>query len=465
MDPINENKTAEAFPFESLYRLRHVRTPQFDSKSDFNAQSYDNRTRISSIASALQSKLGFFKTRLSSNLFLSGDFSWLVKTAVSGNSSSLLAKSMNGADEKAYSFKIDLLATSRTVQSKRLVSRETTQFSSGNYSYTMTVGNESFSIDLNVDNEADDPLSNRDLLVDIERSINNLGAGITAQLEDVQIRDYNPYRENAIKKLSYLTVKNDNTGDDVDFSLSDTDGEIIDTLKLNQVYQFGAENQYRVNGQVFSSDSNNVVIASDTLGAYLLQNTEPDQILKVNVKQGRNVLSDELIQIIDDHNTLMEWIDENESIISPTLKVQLFKGLSSLATKDQTVTVERFETRPGEEAEEEPSGFGTKLNIENHNTIDNSLKEIGLTLNSDGTIDIGDKFSKAVASDLLKVHQALAGENGLFTRIAQSIETIHGRQEDYFVFSFNSILSYSPEGTDRQSIYKENSSSIINLFA
>ncbi|MFA5906597.1 MAG: hypothetical protein WC836_21895, partial [Desulfobacula sp.] len=62
MDSINEKKAAEPFPFESLRRLQNFISPENEKESDYTTRSYDNRTRISDVASSLRSKLGYFQT-------------------------------------------------------------------------------------------------------------------------------------------------------------------------------------------------------------------------------------------------------------------------------------------------------------------------------------------------------------------------------------------------------------------
>ncbi len=467
MDSINENKVTEPFPFESLRRFRNTVAPDIDKTSQFSARSYDNRGRISDVAAALQSKLGYFQTRLSSSAFLSDAFSWQVKTAKSSDSSILLAKASSDAGEKDYSLNIDSLATARTAVSEHLVSDEVTEFETGTYSYTLTLDSETYSIDVDVENSDEAPLTNRSVLRDLERSINNLGIDVTARLVDTKVRDYNPYRENAYKDMSYLVISGVSTGDEIDFSLADTSGTLIEDLNLDRITQFGLENQYEVNGVSQSFDSNDITIESGRVGGYLLGITGLGENVQVNVKQGRTALSTELTQVIEDYNDLIRWIDDNESVISSTLKETLFKDLSSMAVQNKTVTLEPLEETDSDTDNKTSvqTGFSSELNLENSNSIDADLEDIGLMLNADGTLEISEDFAKSVTSNLRDVYDVLAGENGFFTKISDRIDTIHGKSESNYVFARNHVLSYDSEGTSRRSIYKANSAAIINIFA
>ncbi|MBU1342309.1 MAG: flagellar filament capping protein FliD [Proteobacteria bacterium] len=463
MDSINEKKSTNTFPFESLHRFRTAVSPDIEKDSDYAAHSYDNRGRVSDMAASLQSKLGYFQTRLAASSFLSEAFSWQVKTAKTSDPDRLLAKADASADEKDFSVEIDTLATIRTAVSNRLASDDATVFETGTYSYTLTIGTDVTAVSIDIENEIGAPATNRSVLLSLERSINRLGLDVTATLTDTIVRDYNPYRENAYKDVSYLTVSSTTTGEDTAFSLLDTSGDLIESLGLDSVNSFGHKNQYRIDGTQAQSNSNNIDIASGKVSGYLLGTTDSGQNLKINVSPGKNALAFELTQIINDYNELIRWIDENDSVISPNLKTTLFKDLSSIATRDKSL-----KAKPAVNTDNAAAvhvDFATVLNLENKNTIDGDLADIGLTLNNDGTIDISEEFSASVTENLRQVHDALAGTNGFFTKISDAMENIHSRKESNYVFAFNSILSYDANGTNRRSIYKTNSSSIISFFA
>ena len=96
--------------------------------------------------------------------------------------------------------------------------------------------------------------------------------------------------------------------------------------------------------------------------------------------------------------------------------------------------------------------------------IDKVFSDIGLTLNHDGTIDMGDDFMASVAGSTRQVYDALGGENGFFTAISRAIASIHGKSESSYITCFNSIISYDGSGNSRSSARKSGLSSIISLF-
>jgi hypothetical protein len=413
------------------------------------------------VADSLRSKLGLFQTRLASSSFLSDSFSWQVKTANTSDSGKLLAKASSTADEKDFSVEIDTLATLRTSVSEKLASDNATVFETGTYSYDLTVGTDSFGISIDIENKTGAPETNRSVLLDIERSINRLGVDVEAKLHDTKVKDYNPYRENAYKDICFLTITSKTTGEDIKFSLSDTSGDLIEKLNLDRITRFGHKNQYRIDGNQAQSNSNHISIESGNVSAWFSGTTDSGENLQINVKKGKTALASELTQIINDYNELINWIDDNESVISPSLKTSLFKDFSSIATRDRTLKVQ---TRNNTD-KNASLDFASAVNLENKNTIDKALSDIGLTLKNDGTIDIGNDFSAAVSRNLRDVYEALAGTNGFFTKISQAIDTIHDKNENNYVSAYNSILSYDANGTSRRSIFKTNSSSIISFFA
>lgn len=462
MASVNENKTTGTFPFDSLHLLRPTAPLNSENSSRYTTQSYDNRSRISDIAAGLKSKLGYMETRISSSSFLSESFSWQVKTATSSDSDRLLGKADSTALEKDYSIEIDSIANPRTANSDRLASDDASGFETGTYSYSLTVGSTTYSISLAIENKIGDPATNKDVFLGIERSINRLGLDVTAELKEVQARDYNPYRENSYENMSYLTISSNSTGDGTSFILADTSGSMIEDLGLDSVNSFGYENRYRLNGTQTSSDSNQIVVNTGTVDGILLGTTGTGENLKIRVEDGRDKLTDELSSIIGDYNELIAWIDDYDYVISKGLKTTLFKEMSSVLLQNQSIALSSTGVRRNAAS---VTGFSTELNIENKETIDSALQDIGLNLKNDGTLEITNDFANKVNSDLRKVHETLAGDDGFFTKIADAIDSIQAKKESSYVFSLNSMASYNQGAKSHQSIYRGNSSSIINYFA
>lgn len=463
MDSINEKKITDPFPFESLHRLRKTVPSDIQTTSDYEVQHFDNRGRISKIAASLRSKLGFFQTRMAASSFLSDAFSWQIKTAQSSDPERLLSKAASFSDRVDYSVRIDSLATSQTAVSNKYASDDVVDFDTGTYSYTLTIDDTAYDIDVEIENKIGDPATYRSVLLAVERSVNRLGLDVSAQIENTKQTDYIPYRGGNLKNFGQLIVSSKATGEQTGFSMEDTSGNLIETLGLNKTSRFGHKNQYQVNGEQARADSNQIPVSSGNITGYLFGVTNEAENLKITVDQDKKMLGQELEQIIGDYNTLVHWIDDNENVISPSLKAALFKELPSLATRNQTVKP-AVDSKNGKMSTVY-SDFASVINTVDNNTVDSELTAIGLTLNTDGSLDIGDDFAASVAGNLRQVHDVLAGETGFFTRISEAIDDIQGKKEQNYIIPLNSILSYDANGTNRQSVYKSRSGSIISFFA
>lgn len=462
MDGINDKKITDAFPFEALRTFGHTlpKSAQ-DEPSDYTARSYDNRGRLSDLAMALQSKLGYFKKRLLSSSFLSESFSWQVGTARTSDPDRLLAKAGSESIEKDLSVEIEQLAGRRKTASNRLDSNDAAWIDSGTYGFSLQVNDDAYEIEIDVVNEAGSPATNRSVLRDIERAINRLGVDVEARLADTKAIDYTPFRENVYKDVSYLIVESKTTGKDTTFYLSDTDGNVIEDLGLNKMISFGQQSRYHVNGSEAQSDSNEVTMDEGLVTAQLLDVSREDQNLQINIQKGNPFLARELEKIIYDFNELINWIDENNYALSPSLKSGLFSGISTGADAQDGVFKANKKDTAG------TSGFGISplVNQSSGTLFDEQLSRIGLELNHDGTIDMSEDFTSYVSGDLKKVYDVLAGTDGFFSRISQAIDTIHDNSESNYVFAFNSVLSYTASGENRKSIYQSSIPGLINYFA
>jgi len=463
---MDTGKITDQFPLESVRSFLNTPPPDISTARDYKVKSYDNQGRISDFAALLRLKLGKFQTRIAASSFLSDSFSWQVKTAESSDSERLIAKALPSASEKDYSITIDRLANFRTAESDKLDSDDASDFRTGTYSFSLTIGSDTYSIDINIQNKPGDPATNRSVLLAVERSINRLGLDVTAELRDMNHQDYSPFRENMYKNISWLVVSAEKTGDDIQFSLKDKTGDLIAGLGLDRITSFGRQNLYQINGENGGSDSNHIVTDSGRVDAWLSGVTESGENLKLTIKQDTESLGSELVGIINDYNDLIKWIDENDYVISPGLKSELFRDVAGIAIQDRALrTSSSSSSASGGNLANPLDNPASAVTASVDAGIDKAFSDIGLTLNHDGTIAVSDDFMSYVAGSTRQVYDALGGENGFFSAISRAITSIHGRSENNYITSFNSIISYDESGSGRPSAYKSGLSSIISLFA
>ena len=143
-------------------------------------------------------------------------------------------------------------------------------------------------------------------------------------------------------------------------------------------------------------------------------------------------------------------------------------------TRNTTYSAQSYDNRSrifsdtfGDTAENALTSYASMaLNRINKKNVseDTSLSGIGLTLNNDGTLEIGDDFTQALQGRLDDVYKALGGKNGFFTQVASGLDAVQERGENDFIYAKNSVLAYDADGSTRRSVYQSGSTDIINLF-
>jgi flagellar capping protein FliD len=180
--------------------------------------------------------------------------------------------------------------------------------------------------------------------------------------------------------------------------------------------------------------------------------------------------------VIDKYNELVEWLDSNPYTINPSLKADLFKEMDSnvlagIMSNTSAVQEETPGTRVDGEAgsqSRQADPFSPQVSGTSDFTMESSLSKIGLTLNTDGTLDVEENFSQQFKTDFSRAYDALAGEEGFFTKIGSALDTLNSRDNRFNVYtrSDNNNQIYT-RGVDAQvrNIYRSNITSLLNIFA
>lgn len=460
-DEVNAN--ARTFFIEASWNLEKSQistsfAPKIEDQPGPDANTFDNRDKFSDFLSEFRSQFQKFQTRLSTNSFISDSFTRLITTARVSDSDKILAKASSSADEKDYSVDVQRLARARTAVSNTLVSNEVTDFDEGTYSFDLTVGSTSYSLDVEIDQTVTNPDTNKDVLRKIQSAIDDVAdSNIEAFVSEVKRKDFNPYAENVYERASYLTVRNKSTGEEVDFSLQDTSGNLIEELGLDKIRSYGRKNQYTVNGTSSNANSNNISLDSDRLSAVLLDTT-PSKTVNIKVRGGTPTLEKELIDIVADYNNLIEWLDDNRRFVSPDVKIDLFKDVGS-------TEVNRRVLQSKNDVPVAQGDLSSTVQTEISGTIDHKLIEIGLKLNNDGILEISDDFSSALSRKTKDVYEALAGEKGFFTKIKSAIDDILAQSGERYILEHSNFLTYDSQGENSQKIYRQGVSHLFSLYA
>lgn len=469
MDPVNNNSVTASFPLDEIRRAGNRVSQAPVTSASYSSQSYDNRSRISETAQTLRANLGGFRTRITSNSFLTETFSWQARTA----DTSLPAKISPGAPASAepdtYSLDISRPASGSSAQTQTLDSDDAADIETGTYSFTLAKGSDTWSIDLELENEADDPLTNKELLKEIAQAIEGRNTGLKVTVREYQTMDYE--YEGEYKSVSLLEISSSDTGEDATFSLADTSGSLIASMGLDRLRSFGRDAAYSVDGQAGTNSSNTITLGTDGTFGVITGATDSGENLTVRVRQGTQALAEDLEFLITEYNSLIQWINDNDSVINPTIKDTLFQGLDAAGLEDRTLswngngdgnaTGQSGALRVDRQQVSTPSTLVTAGGA----GIEADLEKIGLTLNNDGTLEINAGFDAAVQGSLQDVYDTLGGESGLFTKIGQAIDTIQESPEGQYVRSRAAVLSYSPDGSDNRPRFQASGSRLVNLFA
>lgn len=427
--------------------------------SGLTVNSFNNQGKVAEFLPKLRSRLEKFHSVLKTNSFLSDSFTWKIKTARVSERDKMLAKASSKAAKAEYSVDVDRLARTRTAVSSQLRNSEITDFEMGTYSFDLTVGSNSYAIEVNVDKTVSDPDTNKDVLQKVQAAIQGLNENIEVSVSEVKRRDYNQYAENVYKRVSFLTIKNKATGEDVLFSLQDTSGNMLETLGLDKIRSYGSKSQYTVNGKSAASDSNIVSLENNKLDALLLNTTTGNRTVSVKVRGGLSVLEKELHGVVADYNSMIDWLDDNKRYISPTLKRDIFTDIDSLALKQKNISGKKSGNRGDGE------GLSILPQVKNSGSFDTKLAAIGLKLDNDGRLEISDDFASALENDLASVHETLAGEDGLFSKIGSAVDFILNQSGAKYILEKSHYLSYDSEGEGGKNVYRESVSQMLNIYA
>ncbi len=449
------NASASQFFVEASTNLQNTVAPIQEATSALNQNSYDNTGKTADFLSQFRNKLQSFQHNLTSNSFLSNGFSWRVKTAGVSDREKLLVYAATEAEEKEYSVDIDRLANNRKALSEQLDSNEVTEFEEGTYSFDLTVGDATYSLDVEIDQTVTDPDTNKDVLRKIQSAIDGKDDNIEAFITDTKVKDFTLYSDNFFyKDVSTLTIRNPSTGTENAFSLQDTSGDLIETLGLDVVRKVGNANEYSVNASSSSTQSNSVAINSDLQAQFL--DITPEKITSVRVRDDRSDLEKELTDTIDEYNDFIQWLDDNQRFVSTRAKNDIFQEIGSTLLNQNSPQSKNGAVSQGD--------ISSALQINNKNTIEYDLSEIGLQLTNEGRLEIDGDFGTALENDLKAVYDVLAGEEGFFSKVGTAVNDILEEGGANYILKQSNFLTYdtSAKTTD---VYLQGASQVISVFA
>nr|WP_320190050.1 flagellar filament capping protein FliD [uncultured Desulfobacter sp.] len=179
--------------------------------------------------------------------------------------------------------------------------------------------------------------------------------------------------------------------------------------------------------------------------------------------------------VIEAYNELVEWLDSSQYAINPSFKADLFKDMNSRVLESITSN-----TSPDQENAQTPRVDGTApqapqtesfspqvVDDASNETMESALSEIGLTLNTNGTLDVEKEFDTQFQTDVSRAYNVLAGEEGFFTKFGSAVDQLNNRDSRFNVYTQNDNAQvYTRDaGVQVRNIYRTNIASLLNIFA
>ncbi len=354
------------------------------------SETITSRRSANPLEQDLQAVLSIFsdKTRILHESFHSfkfpeGDLPNHYRTATVSDPGKLTAQAALDATPTNYLMEIDRLAATQTNRSSLLASNEITDLDEGTYTFTLTAGDTSHSLEVDINKSGLHPDTNKDVLKKLERRINQVDDSLEAFVTETQRKVYSTLSDNLTEKVVYLTIRNKNTGSSTPFSLEDETGTIVDTLKVNHVTQSGQPAQYRLNSSLFTAETNTGAADSGKLTFGFLDTTQ--EPVMTTVKAGLTPAEGRVVDLLLAFNGYLNWLDEKSRYFKPSLKIGI---------------------------------------LEEMNAAERTLQGIGLGFDENGLISANSKFTNAFEGNVSQVREALTGEKGFFTLMATRLEEI-----------------------------------------
>jgi flagellar capping protein FliD len=307
------------------------------------------------------------------------------KSASVSDPSRATAGASGTAGIAAYRLGIDRLATAGTLQSSVLVRDATTGLAHGAHTFNLIVDDTTATLSISVDKNGATPDTNADVLRLIARAVESADSSLAAEVGEGRRKVYSTLSDSLYEDTVQLRIRSRDTGAAAGFSLEDAgEGTIISDLQLDRIAVPAAAAQYSLNSMPASSDANTVTADAGNLTIGLLAPTGSTPVT-IRVAEGIAPLQQNITDLVAAYNDYVQFLDRNSRFLNPALKNNLVRDLSA---------------------------------------ISRDLQAIGLELTGSGTIDVTDRFEKALRTDSSAVRSALTGTDGLFTKVNQHLSSV-----------------------------------------
>ncbi|MCM5703656.1 flagellar filament capping protein FliD [Larsenimonas salina] len=310
----------------------------------------------------------------------------LYKSKSAASESTAFSQTLSeNAQEGSYSVKVNRLATAQSLATTGQNSRTDTIGTGDAGKLTISVGDKTTEVVLGSDNSS---------LEGIRDAINGSDAGVTASI--INDGSGTPHRlvlsSETTGESSKITTSfaYDDSNDDT--ALADMLNYDSDTGSGNLVETIAAQNaEVVINGLTITSDTNTVEEAIQGVTLNLTETNETAETLSIS--QDKDTIKGAFDKLVSSYNALQKVIDTQTSYDAEGGRNGALFGESSVRNM-------QVQIRGAFNTSTEGDGF-------------NYLTQIGVSLNSDGELEIdSDKLDKAIANDSAGVAELMTGSDG-----------------------------------------------------
>ena len=280
-----------------------------------------------------------------------------------------------GAPLGSYEVNVLQMATEQ-INTGNWLSVSGLDISAGTYEFEMNVGGTSKVLTVNV--ESTD--TNLSVLEKMANAINeaDLGVSATVEIEGSQAR----------------IVLRGQTGEENAFTIEDLTGNLVEVTGASNMTQSAQNLVYTVNGLRYESARNEI----DLPGVSLNVNEMPEGPFEVNVTYNVEEISRAVENLVEDINTLSEFVNENSENLSPAV----------------VATVENLLNNP-------------------------SLENIGI-VNEGGRLAVTDRFQKLLENPTLAESLVRPTLEGFLSSVQNTANTISQPSFTIYTFDLNSYI-------------------------
>jgi flagellar capping protein FliD len=307
------------------------------------------------------------------------DPSWSnFRVAESSRPDRFLASAADGTTVGRHQVQVDQLAQIQVNTSKALVGAETPSLEAGDYTFDLTINDETISVAVSVNDSGTMADTNKDLLAKIGRQIDMASDDLEVAVLSGKAYDQN----NLAVDTNSLAIRSKNLGDGVTFALSDTSGNLVETLGLDRSSPQAGPSRLEYDQQTYTADTNNIFVEDDQILIGLLEHSGSESL---TVKQGHQALVDQTADLVNYFNEYVLFLHEKRWDLKPVI----LNGI--LNEMDKSLS---------------------------------DIKDIGLAPEGWGRLGMTDRFDQTLLSRPDYVKDVLTGEDGFFTNVEQVLSSI-----------------------------------------